>query len=272
MRIWYQSMAPLSEFGKYADLLEEHVARVTKADTTVDLHGVAPGSYLGRPPAEMLRFPYAKHLIQAQSIEGCFQAEQEGYDAVALATFGDPFLTECRSLVQLPVSSMVESSLLMGCSLAGQMALVTLGPNGVQRTAALVRRHGLSSRVSGIVPLDPAATEADLVRLLSSDDTDQFVSNFTTVAHRAVESGADLIIPAEGALNEVLYRNACTHVAGVAVMDTIAVLLGHTELLVKLHQRGLTTGRRWTYPRPSDELIGDLRASAGLSARVGDAS
>jgi allantoin racemase len=266
MRIWHQSMAPLGEFGQYAALLDDHMRQMASAGTIVTVHGAAPGSYLGRPPAEILKYPYAKHLIQSQAIENCLKAEREGYDAVAFATFGDPYLTECRSVVGIPVSSMVESSLLVGCSMAGQMALVTLSPGNVQRVHDLVRRHGLSSRVSSVVALEPRVTESDLVGLLDQGNANELVSNFTTVAQRAVHTGADLIIPAEGALNEVLFRNGCHHVGDVAVMDILAVLLGYSELLVQLQGRsGLTVGRRWTYPRPSAELIRDLRAAVGLS-------
>jgi allantoin racemase len=190
---------------------------------------------------------------------------------VAFATFGDPFLTECRSLLQIPVSSMVESSLLVGCSMARQMALITLGPNTVQRVSELARGHGLSSRISGVVPLDPPVTEASLVDLLDSGMAEQFVSDFVAVAQQAVEGGADLIVPAEGALNEVLFRSGCERIRGVAVMDTLAVLIGYTELLVNLRSRsGLTVGRRWAYARPSADVIRDLRASAGLNIESHD--
>jgi allantoin racemase len=67
MRIWHQSMAPLGEFGQYANLLEEHIERVAAKGTIVTLHGARPGSYLGRAPGELLRYPYARHLIHSHA-------------------------------------------------------------------------------------------------------------------------------------------------------------------------------------------------------------
>ncbi len=265
MRIWHQSMAALDDLGAYLVSLETHLKGVSAPETSVTVHGALPGSYLGLPPAQVLKFPYVRHLVQAQAIEHCLRAAAEGYDAVAFATFGDPFLTECRSLVDIPVTSMPESSLLVGCSCAEKMALVTLGPNNVLRVATLVDRLGLSSRVSAVLPLDPPVTEAELVEILASGSFGPFLDRFSLVADRAIKSGADLIIPAEGVLNELLFRAGCDSFGDVAVMDALGVLIGYTELMVNLRSlTGLTVGRRWTYPKPDDDLLSRLRNQHGL--------
>lgn len=259
MRIWHQSMAPLDQFGDYQTLLERHLTASSSDGTAVTVHGATPGSYLGQAPGRLLRYPYARHVVQSQAIEHCLQAEREGYDAVAFATFGDPFLTECRSLVDIPVTSIPESSLLVGCSLAKQMALVPLGPGYVRQVQELVARIGLSSRVSAVVPLDPPATEADLVEALLPGRGDDLVSRFSRAAQTAIRDGADLIVPAEGLLNEVLFQSNCTRIGDVVVMDVLAVLVAHTELLVDLKARAeLSVGRKWSYPRPDPELLAEL--------------
>jgi allantoin racemase len=266
MRIWHQSMAALDDLPAYLESLEGHLKAVAGSETSVALHGALDGSYLGLPPAQILKFPYARHLVQSQAIEHCLRAASEGYDAVAFATFGDHFLTECRSLVDIPVTSMPESSILVGCSCAEKTALVTLGPNNVLRVATLVDRLGLSSRVSAILPLDPPVTEAELVEILASADPGPFLDRFSLIADRAIKSGADLIIPAEGVLNELLFRAGCDSFGDVAIMDALGVLIGYTELMVNLRSRtGLSAGRRWTYPKPDSDLLSRLRQQNGLS-------
>jgi hypothetical protein len=271
MRIWHQSMAPLDDFGVYRSCLQQHVASVATPTTTVTIHGALPGSYLGLTPARLLKYPYAKHVIHSQAIEHCLEASSEGYDAVAFATFGDPFLTECRSLVDIPVTSMPESTLLVGCSCANQMALVTLGPGNVRRVTDLVRHLGLSSKVSAVVALDPPVTEAELVAVLTAADFTELVGRFQVVAERAIESGADVVIPAEGVLNEVLFRGGCNRIGDVSIMDALGVLIGYTELMVHLRSRtGLSAGRRWTYPKPDTALLAELRQRHGQAPIGGD--
>jgi allantoin racemase len=271
MRIWHQSMAALDDYGAYLTCLDGHVKSVASPDTTVTLHGARPGSYLGRAPAQVLRYPYAKHLIQAQAVEHCLQAQAEGYDAVAMATFGDPFLTECRSVVDIPVASMPESAALVGCSCADRMALVTLGPGNVRRVVDLVARMGLSSRVCSVVAVDPAITEADLAAALEEGDLAVLVDRFTEAAQSAIKTGADVVIPAEGMLNEVLFQAGCHRIGDVPVMDALGVLIAYTEMLVQLRTRtGLSVGRRWTYPKPDADLLGELRRRKGLPVIGGD--
>lgn len=44
MRIWHQSMADLTRLPGYEAMLREHATRVCDPGTSVDLHGVRPGS------------------------------------------------------------------------------------------------------------------------------------------------------------------------------------------------------------------------------------
>ena len=55
-------------------------------------------------------------------IENAIKAEREGYDAFVLGSFSEPFLREIRSAVDIPVASVVESSVLVGCSLGHYVA------------------------------------------------------------------------------------------------------------------------------------------------------
>lgn len=264
MRIWHQSMAPLSEFGAYGDVVGRHLAAVAPDGVTVDVHGSRPGSYLGSTPAEVLRYPVIKHLVQGQVIDHCLAAEDAGYDAIALASFSEPFLTEIRSLVGIPIASMPESTLHLGCCYAARVALVTLTPRSVPRLQPLVAAHGLESRVAGIYALDPPLTEADLVAVLDGEaDPDAVLAAFSDCARRALAAGADLVIPAEGALNEVLWTNGVRQIDGAVVMDGVAVVVHHAVLMVQLERvAGLGPARATTYPRPGRRLIDAALAGA----------
>jgi allantoin racemase len=253
-RIWYQSMAPLGHLPRYVEALKRHADAVCASDTTLKINGASEHWYGTRTPAELFKYPYVKHMVQRESLDFCRQAQADGYDALIIGSFSEPFLPEMRSVVTIPVVSMPESALLTACSLAERFALVPLAPAGVKRTAALVQRHGLMQRVSGIESLPTPVTEAELEIALG--DPAAVIASFTAIARQLVAGGADLIIPAEGVISELLFWNGIRSIDGATVMDCIGNALAHAEMLVKLQRTtGMGVGRRWAYCTPPDDIL-----------------
>ncbi|HEY6869054.1 MAG TPA: aspartate/glutamate racemase family protein [Novosphingobium sp.] len=262
MRIWHQSMASLESLGAYGAALERRLPGLVSPGTEVVIHGVPQESYAGLPPAAVLRYPYAKYLIHDQALGYVARAEREGYDAVAFATFAEPLLQQARSIVDIPVTSMLEASLLVGCSLARRIALVTLAPENRVRLTEQVERHALGQRIAGIYPLDPPVTE--FVLAAAFDEPQGVIDAFSQTARRAIADGCDLVIPAEGVFTEVLAAQKIDRIDGAAVMDCVAVVMAYTEMMVRLRQRtGLGVGRRWDHARPPAELMDRLAGFFG---------
>ena len=263
MRIWHQSMTVLNDYGFYAETIGRHARASVAPDTEVVLHGLRAGTYGGLAPAEVLKHPYPYHVILNQALENCFQAEREGFDAVALASYSEPFLREARSLVDIPVASLAESTLLVGCSMAKYVGLVTITPEVARMTWDVIHKHGLEKRVSGIYTLDPPIDELGLA--VAFREPSAFLAAFERTATRAIDEGADLIIPAEGIFAELLWANGIRRIGGVSVMDSLGTLFMYAELLVNLRRRsGLEVGRRWEYSRPAPEVLQRVRETAGL--------
>ena len=77
-------------------------------------------------------------------------------------------------------------------------------------------------------------------------------------------AGADLVIPAEGVLNEVVYANGLRRIGKATVMDCVGVVLMHAEMMVRARRvLGLEVGREWSYPKASPELVKTLRQGTG---------
>jgi len=254
IRIWYQSMAPLAGLSGYVDALQRHAKQACPEGVEVVFNGASEEPYRGYMPTDILKYPYVKQVLQTEAIEFCRQAERDGFDAVVLGSFSEPFLAEIRSLLEIPVISMPESVLLTACSLAEQFALVALTPASARRVRNLVRRHGLESRACAIQSLTKPVNENDLNAAFAAPKA--IVADFTAAAERAVNAGADVVIPAEGVLNEVLYENGVRNVMGATVMDCVGVALLYAELQINLKRRlGIGVGRRWTYAKPPLELL-----------------
>jgi hypothetical protein len=142
------------------------------------------------------------------------------------------------------------------------MAFVSLEPYGARRVRDVVERHGLGSRVSGYHTLGADMDEVRLSRAFA-DPTD-VLERFGAVVRDARSAGADLVVPAEGVLNEVLWAHGVGRVDDVPVMDCVGVAFAYTELLVNLRARtDLAVGRAWEYAMADAALLDDLRGGSG---------
>lgn len=259
IRIWHQSLTDLTLLPGYTAMLRDHARRICSADTTIELHGLVPGTYPSNmAPIEMVRYRWAHHLAFVQVVENCIRAEREGYDAVAISCFVDPGLEEARSVVDIPVVSSLETALLVASTTARSFGLAAIDETMASTLRELVQRYGYERRVAMVEAMDPPLTEFKLDEAFSGSPA--FVERFASHARGMIKAGADLIIPAEGVINTVLVRNQCFAVDGTPVLDSYGALLGFAEMLVQLQRRsGLRTSRRGVYARPPESLVRHLR-------------
>jgi len=244
-------------------MLEDHARRVCAPDTELVVHGVRPGSYPpGMNPIEATRYPWSNHVLATQIAHNAAQAEAEGYDAVVVSCFFDPGLREARSLVDIPVVSMAETSLLLGTSVGGRFGL--LGLQGEQSFALreLATSYGALDRVVATVPLEPAITESELEDMFSGGG--DLVERVRRAAQVAIAAGADLIIPAEGMLNASLVRQGITEIDGVPVLDSYGLGLAYAEALVRLQRTvGLKISHAGAYGRPTPAHAAHFATATG---------
>lgn len=259
MRLWYQSMAPIAHLTAYTESLARHAKLACSPDVEVVFNGASEEPYRGTAPADLLRYPYAKHVLGEEAIGHALRAEREGFDAIILGSFSEPFLPEIRSLLDIPVVSMPEASMMLACALAESFAMITLGPPNVLRVRKTVARHGLQARVSGVHALARQWDEAQLDAAFAEPTA--LIESFSEAARRSLAEGADLVIPAEGVLNEVLFTHGLHRIDNATVMDCVGAALLQAEMQVNAKQRlGLGAGRRWAQ-RPTPEVRERLRAA-----------
>jgi allantoin racemase len=260
LRIWYQSTTELAACPQYAHSLRHHFAETfPDGDVVVDLFGVPAGTWAGLAPSAYIASPMSYvRMLSASLFENVVTAEERGYDAFVIGSYTEPFLRECRSLVDIPVVAVTESSLLVACSFAKTFALVTLNDENVWFLKNAVERHGLGGRVSGIYPVRHVMDELDINALFS--DPLPYAAEFTEVARIAVEAFADLIVPAEGLVAELVHNVGVTEVGSVCVLDGIGAPLQHAAMLARLRRTsGIHPGRRWHYVRAPDRLRDEFR-------------
>ena len=244
-------MTDITKLPEYAATLKKHARVVCEPSTTVDIHGVMPGTYPpGVPPIDAIVSPWIDRVIASQIVDNAVRAEREGYDAVAISCFFDPGLREARSLVNIPVVSLCETALLIGTAMGGRFGLIGLGEEQVFVLEELAERYGASRRIAVTLPLQPGVTEDELENIHGGGG--DLVERVEAVARQAVACGADVIIPAEGVLNTALMRRGVSTLAGVPVLDAYGTLLAHAEMLVKLQRTTDMTVSHTGYYRGPD--------------------
>ena len=262
MRIWHQSMTTLEELPGYAKLMKAHAQKVCDESTVVDLHGLSVGTHSSElAPIEAAGLAWLHELNSIQIVENVMQAQDEGYDAVAMSCFGDPQLDVCRSLVEIPVLSAFETSLLVASTSARAFGLLVPTESAIRSNRRRVKHYAFEHRVAMIACCDPPVTEYELERGFHGDSA--LLDKLCAQIRKMAAAGCDLIIPAEGVLNAVLVENGITNVDGVPVFDSFGAVMASAEMMVKLQRKtGLRNARRGAYTKPDRKFVNQSREIA----------
>lgn len=233
-QIWHQSITDLVALPGYEQSIAAIAGQVARAGTEVSVHGVQPGTYpVGLAPIQALRSPWAHHLLVTQVVLGALEAERQGFDAVAISCFYDPGLREARSLVAIPVVSACETALTVALAQGDRCGLIALDLHQADFLRRLVRSYGLQDRVAAVVAVEPNVNELELDGQIRPD---ALITRMEAAAFRCLAAGANIIVPAEGVLNAMLASNGVRILAGAPVVDAVASLIAHAEMLVQLRR------------------------------------
>jgi allantoin racemase len=260
MRIWHQSFTDLTVMPLYRKTIAEHARAVMGQDAAVSVHGLRPGTYAkGCAPIDAIKHRYVAAVQELQVCDAALVAEREGFDALALGCFFDPGLRAARSLVDIPIAGLGESCALVACSLARKFGLVTLCEDQSADYTDMMLAYGLERRFAGAVALDPPIDEFSLEA--DEQAARAIEERFDLACAAVVARGAEIVIPADGVLNEFLVRRRrLTARAGVPVMDSLGALFQHAAFLVRLARTtGTRVSRHQFYARPSQAMVEHVR-------------
>jgi Asp/Glu/hydantoin racemase len=257
MRIWHQSTTEIDSLGVYKETLIKHAKAVLGNDVSLSVHGMPDGRYHGRAPSDALGNPMLHHVILEPILSNVLRAEEEGYDAFVIGSFSEPFLRELRSAVDIPVVSITEASLLVACSLGKFFAAVSNAPTTAWMTRLSVETHGFGSRVLQVTAIDPPLHEPALAAAFQ--DPTQALESFRTAALKEIQAGADVIIPAEGMLAELLWANGVHEIEGATVVDVFGTSWAYADMMGRLRRTcGTQVSRRWHYRRADPDYVREL--------------
>lgn len=258
MRIWHQSFTVLADVPHYAAAMKRHFDRVAGPNTTVDFHGMAPGTYPSDYPGVHIGYSYLAGMHREQFVRAAQQAQAEGYDAFMIATIPDTGFEECRSVVDIPVVAFGNTSMAFASTLGSRVAIVHFIGELRDQIRRNMRSYGFSDLLGPIVQVD--ARFHDIMAAYA--EPEGLLEAFRSAARIAIADGADVIVPGEGPLNIFLADQGVVEVDGVPVVDSLGVLLQMAELRAANYARtGMTPSRTgFFHAQPPAEAIEATRA------------
>lgn len=253
MKLWYQVSVDFSMHPSFARHLHDYTNRMSSPDTTVSVHGMDRDISHGLSQTDVLMSPasFTKTIVRL-FMRNARKAEAEGYDAFVIGTYAEPALRELRSLVDIPVVSAAESSLLTAFTVAPKVALIGLSHETVPFLRASITRHQQQHRVSGIYIVNQVMTERTLDGQF--DNPAAYIEQFIATARIAVSEGADAVVPAEGLVATIVGENDVREIDGVPVIDGIGVPVIAAEAAVTMRRRlNIGQSRLRAYIRPTPQ-------------------
>jgi Asp/Glu/hydantoin racemase len=255
-RILYLSMSNATYSANYFPFLRDYVDRVAAPGTSIEIRGTRVG--------RIDSFRFFEALDTVSILDSALEAQEQGFDAVAIGNILDPGLRDARSMVDVPVLGLGETSMLTASMMGSKFALIAVNPYFSARFEENVATYGLSGRLASIQSMALTPHELDACFVDGADKT-KAIESFLEASRAGLRAGAEVIIPAGGRLTAFLNANGIREVNGAAVLDGTATLVAMTEAAVRIRQAtGTFVSRQRLYARAPAGQIADV---AGEYAR-----
>jgi allantoin racemase len=258
MRIWHQSFTVLDDVPHYRDALARHLSSQAGPDTTIDLHGMRAGTYPSDYPGTHIGHVYLAGLHKEQFVGAALRAQDEGYDAFLIATIPDTAYEEVRSLVDIPVVAFGQTSVLMASMLGDRVGIVNFIAELEPQLRRNLRNYRLDQLVGPIVQVEAGFTDV----MAAYAEPAPLLAAFEAAARRAIDAGANVIVPGEGPLNVFLADQGVSSVDEVPVLDSLGTCVRVAELRAAVGQR--PSRRGFHHSQPERGLVDAARAFYGL--------
>ena len=261
-RILYLSLSRGNYSANYFPVLRRYIDEFVGADTEVEIRGARVG--------RIDSFRFWEALDSVSILDSVLDAEQSGFDAVAIGNILDPALREARSMVDIPVLGLGETSMLTACLMGSRFGLVGVNPYFGGRFEENVAKYGLQGRLAGIEFMDLTPHELDAC--FAEESGRQKAKNaFVRAARATMDQGAEVIVPAGGRIAAFLNFLGVREVDDAPVLDGTATLLAMTQAAIRIRAAaGTFVSRRRLYARAPAELVASAAAeyaeSYGLPA------
>src|SRR5687767_12025269 len=242
-KIWFQGATDRVHMAPYISKVEAHLKGILDPEFSATFHTTTPPATTTHAITE---FRIARNLIR-----NAVEAEKQGYSAMAITHFQDAGLMEVKSVVDIPVLGLGETSLFHACTLGRKLGLVTINPVFIPWHEEQVIRYGLQQRVVGVRAVD--AKVSDFIDAFATENALQKLRPLWEKQCRILlDAGADVIVPA-GGLPMMLFGSAPgANIDGAPIVNGVTVVAKTAEMYVKMKTR---VSRRSNFVKPPEKAL-----------------
>lgn len=261
MRMWVQVFSAKDRNPNYHIELEKHLRSVVEPGVELDIHGTHKGGL-----AEQYRFFQTVDTPDMiESILTCKNAKgAQKYDAFVTLNSTDPALVEAREILDIPVVGFLETTALLSCMMGRSFSLIVGNSKFALSYEAKIKSYGLSERMASIEAMNyPYLLD---FRNAYTDDAanERVMTEFDLVARRAIEAGAEVIIPC-GQHAVLQARRGLRELDGAVILDGLAVTMKMAETAVKIQRTmGTFVSRKLLYQKPSEQIRAKAKEEYGF--------
>ncbi len=246
-KIWFQGATDRVAHAPYISKLEPHLKAILDAEFAWTFNTTTPPATTTHALTE---FRIARNFIR-----NAVEAERQKYDAIAITHFQDAGLAEVKSVVDIPVLGLGETTLFHACTLGRKLGLVTINPAFIPWHEDQVMRYGLTSRVVGVRAVDAEIT--DFMAAFSHQNAyESLKDKWDRECRVLLDAGADVIVPA-GGLPMMLYAaQPGANLDGAPIVNGITLIAKMAEMAIKLRKiSGTGVSRRSNFARPPEKAL-----------------
>jgi allantoin racemase len=246
-RIWMQGATDRVHHSAYITRLEAHLKAIVEPETAVTFNTVSPPATTTHAVTE---FRMARAFIR-----NAVEAEKQGYDVMAISHFQDAGLAEAKSVVDIPVVGLGETSLFFACTLGRKLGLITINPVFIPWHEDQVIRYGLQQRVVGVRAVN--AKVSDFMDAFEKPDAKaRMRALFEREADALLAAGADVIVPAGGLPMLLFGAEHGASYQGAPILNGLTVLAKTAEAAVRMRRlAGIGVSRRSNYAKPPEQAL-----------------
>jgi len=216
-------------------------------------------------------YTYFWFLNKWALVENVIEAEKKGYDAVVISTFSDTGVKEARSIVNIPVVSVSEASMMYATLIGSKFGIIIPGemPIMVALFMAQIKERGLESRAIAHNPIRSLPLSANELITQGGQNPQIVADAVAKVGRELVADGADVIICGSTTFGPLCTATGLVQLEpeGVPIIDCLAVTLKMAEVMVDFRDKiGLPfISRGPVYQLPDEADTSRVRSMFGLT-------
>jgi Asp/Glu/hydantoin racemase len=247
-KIWFQGATDRVHMAPYISKVEAHLKSILEPDFSATFNSTSPPATTTHAVTE---FRIARALIK-----NAVEAERQGFAAMVINHFQDAGLAEAKSVVDIPVLGLGETTLFHACTLGRKLGLVTINPIFVPWHEDQVIRYGLQQRVVGVRAVQ--ATVADFIDSFASEDAKRKLApKWERECRILLDAGADVIVPAGGLPMMLFGAERGANLDGAPIVNGITLIAKSAEMAIKLRESAgmAAVSRRSNFVKPPEKAL-----------------